>query len=137
MRVLLVLLLDPPPLLTVDPYRLETFADAAGAREAGATITHFGACGLCSSVRDLAIYMRYPDLTEPVRACGLRGVFGSPDEVRTCIEALGFSAPCAQIWWFNTLATRASCAEPRRNTGLANAMCRPCSEVRPLDHDHR
>lgn len=155
-------------------YRLATYASAAEARDGGAIVTHFGRCGLCSSLRDLAIYMRYPDLTEPVRACGLRGVFGTPEESLACIEALGFSPPCAQIWWFNVLATRARCAEPcfaqldqpyhlpsgalnaclqcdeaqsgptfkaiagrtRRNTGLANALCRPCSEVRPLDHDY-
>lgn len=186
-----LLALDPyaspaPPEPTGDPvcavvktssatYRLSTFESASAATDADAIVTHFGACGLCSSLRDLAVYMRYPDLTEPVRACGLKGVFEGPEVSRACIEALGFTPACAQIWWYNVLATRERCAEPcfaaldqpyhlpngalnpclacdesksgavfkaiagrtRRNTGLANAMCRPCSEVRPLGHDYR
>jgi hypothetical protein len=89
-----------------------------------------------------------------------------------CLRALGFTAPCAQIWYFNTLHTRDQCLLPclaalgqpyhqadgtlneclvcdeeksgpvfkavagrtRRNTGVPNAMCRPCAEVLPLVH---
>jgi hypothetical protein len=151
-------------------YRVDTFASSDAARAAGATPSHTGACGLCSTLADLAVYMRYPDLTEPVRACGLDS--GDEAELRACLEALGFTPPCAQIWAFNTLHTRDACILPclaaldapyhlpdgtlndclicdevesgavfkavagrtRRNTGIASAMCRPCTEVQPLFH---
>lgn len=91
-------------------YRLDTFASEDAALAAGATTTHFGACGLCSPLADLAVYMRYPDLTEPVRACGLES--SNEAEHRACLEALGFTRPCAQIWYFNTLHTRDACIIP-------------------------
>ncbi len=155
-------------------YRLETFATESAAREAGATPTHTGHCGVCSPLADLAVYIAQPDLTEPVRACGLQGMRRGKDANVACLRALGFDAPCAEVWYYNTLHTRSVCLEPclaaldapyhtpdgalnpclacdetqsgpvfkmvagrtRRNSGLANAMCRPCDEVRPLVHHY-
>jgi hypothetical protein len=186
-------LVEPYPALTSDPYaadapdapvdaacavvvtgareyRLETFPSIDDARAAGAIPTHAGACGVCSTLADLAVYMRYPDLTEPVRTCGLES--GSQDRHLACLGALGFTGPCAQVWYYNTLHTRDRCLLPclealgepyhqadgslnaclvcdevesgpvfkavagrtRRNTGVASAMCRPCSEVVPIVH---
>jgi hypothetical protein len=128
-------LLDPPPLAD-DPYdepaavpdtagvcavvvedeigrtyRLETFADRVEAGDAGAVLTHEGACGLCSSLQDLAVYMGQPDLTDPVRTCGITGALGSPEEHRACLADIGFSPACAEIWRHNTNETRAACIE--------------------------
>jgi len=188
-------LLDPPALLTEDPYastppappdddavcavvrgpgasqyRLADFTSSDAAVAAGAVPSHFGRCGLCSSLADLAVYLSTPDLTEPVRDCGLSSQ--TMDAHMTCLRALGFTEACAQIWYYNTRNTKAMCLEPcvlalgkpyhnpdgtlndclqcdedksgavfkavagrtRRNTGVASSMCRPCSEVRPLDH---
>lgn len=151
-------------------YRLDTHASEAAARAAGASPTHFGRCGVCSSLANLAVYVRENDLTAPVRACGI----SSPafEANVACLEALGFERPCAQIWAYNTANTRAKClstclallsapyhlpdgrlndcilcdevqsgaifkavaGRTRRNSGLPNALCRPCSEVRPLVH---
>jgi hypothetical protein len=151
-------------------YRLDTFASEAAARAAGASPTHFGHCGVCSSLENLAVYMKENDLTAPVRACGLSSV-GFQMNV-ACLQALGFDLPCAQIWAYNTANTRSRCGltclpllsapyhqpdgqlnacllcdetqsgpvfkavagRTRRNSGLPNALCRPCSEVRPLVH---
>jgi hypothetical protein len=142
---------------------------------AGATPTHYGACGRCSSLANLAVYMKYPDLTGPVRDCGVKGLNGDEAAQLACIEALGFEHPCAQIWSYNTDHTRAACLDvcianiaakyqtedgalnpclqcdedqsgpvfkavagrTRRNTGIASALCRPCTEVRPLLHDYK
>ncbi len=190
-------LLDPPPPLTADPYaapappisddavcavvrepggarqyRLRDFPTQAAAIAAGAVPTHFGVCGRCSPLADLAVYMETNDLTAPVRACGLAFPDGPMADHVRCLRDLGFTEPCAQIWYYNTVHTRAACLAPcfaaldqpyhlpdgslnaclqcdevqsgpvfkaiagrtRRNTGLPNAMCRPCSEVRPLIH---
>jgi hypothetical protein len=155
-------------------YRLETFADPPAATAAGATLTHHAPCGLCSTLTDLAVYAENPDLGAPVRQCGV-DTFGQGFEANvTCLEALGFTRPCAQIWAYNTAHTRSKCLEPcvlsgadpyhladgglnaclacdevksgpvfkavagrtRRNTGIASAICRPCSEARPMAHDY-
>lgn len=153
-------------------YRLADYASPESAREARAFITHTGACGVCSTLADLSVYIENQDLTEPVRKCGLDHLAGTQDEHVACLQKLGFTLPCAQVWYFNTRNTRAVCAlecfsqlnapfhEPdgslntclqcdedksgpvfkaeagrtRRNSGLANALCRPCSEVSRVEH---
>ena len=84
-------------------YRLTTFGSAAEAGELGYRVTHTGACGACSTLQDLAVYLERPDLTSPVRTCGMQpGTLG-------CLEALGFSHACAQIWGFNVQNTKREC----------------------------
>lgn len=92
-----------------DAYTLATFDGEAQARAAGAVVTHAGACGLCSPLSDLAVYIEQPDLTEPVRACGVLGLTQGDAANLQCLLDLGFSLPCAQIWFFNTDHTRAEC----------------------------
>lgn len=124
-------LLDPPAELTVDPYptapavapgvcavrivdraaktyRLASFATRAEAEASGAVMTHDDRCGLCSSLADLAVYAGRPDLTEPVRTCGLDAGADLEKNV-ACLQKLGFTRPCAQIWAFNTRYTRSQC----------------------------
>lgn len=155
-------------------YSVMTYTSEQAARDAGARPTHFGPCGACSSLQDLSVYMAQNDLTDPVRQCGLTYFAGPPSAHIQCLQDLGFTLPCAQIWYYNTLNTKAVCSTPcyatltdpyhlpdgtlneclicdeemsgpvfkaiagrtRRNTGLPNAMCRPCSEVQPLVHDY-
>ena len=159
------------------PYALVTYASTAEARAAGAHPTHWGRCGVCSTLANLAAYMRQNDLTKPVRACAFAdapdGGTAMDGDV-ACLEQLGFDLPCAQIWAYNTNNTRNLCLqvcldnfaspynEPdgalnpclecdeemsgpvfkavagrtRRNSGLPNAICRPCSDVQPLVHDY-
>lgn len=164
---------DAPP----RPYRLVSYPDAESARAQGAVVTHFGACGVCSTLENLAVYLRYNDLGGPVRDCGLRsGKNGQTDFEADleCLRGLGFDLPCAQIWAWNTSNTRDRCLSPcffnltaaynlpdgrlneclqcdeeksgpvfkqvagrtRRNSGIPNAICRPCAEVQPLEHQY-
>ena len=155
------------------PYALATFATADEATKAGGKVTHFGRCGVCSTLADLAVYMRNVDLTAPVRSCGLEtGGDGGISADVACLQKLGFTLPCAQVWAYNTSNTRKQClvvclknldqpynlddgtlnpclscdevqsgpvfkaiaGRTRRNTGLPNAICRPCSEVRAVVH---
>jgi hypothetical protein len=152
-------------------YELQTFPSLAAAVTAGAHPTHYGHCGVCSTLANLAVYMRYVDLGKPVRACAYSPGDGSVGDV-ACLMGLGFDLPCAQIWAFDTQHTRSAClttcienfgaaynlpdgtlnaclqcdedqsgpvfkavaGRTRRNSGLPNAICRPCSEVQPLVH---
>jgi len=156
------------------PYALVTYPSQAAALAAGARPTHFGHCGVCSTLANLAVYMRNNDLTAPVRACAFASSSDGGNADLECLLGLGFDLPCAQIWSFNTAHTRSVCLqtclaaftdpynEPdgtlnpclqcdedqsgpvfkavagrtRRNSGLPNAICRPCSEVQPLVHQY-
>ena len=89
-------------------YRLETMnLDEAPS----AYITHLGPCGACSSLRDLKVYLDNIDLTEPVRSCGLRGLNSEISETVSCLQDIGFSDACAEIWAYNTKNTRESCLD--------------------------
>ncbi len=94
-----------------DSYTLTSYDGEAAAQRAGATVSHDGACGRCSPLHDLAVYMRSGDLTDPVRACGLLGLTRGDDANLQCLLDIGFSMPCAQIWLYNTIHTRTECTE--------------------------
>jgi hypothetical protein len=118
-------------------YRLSTFADPEAARTAGAAVTHYGACGTCSTLQDLAVYLEKPDLTAPVRSCAIAW---SASASLACLEALGFSTACAQTWLYNIDNTRRQCfgvcvlswiegEASTRSDGRLNA-CLQCDEDR-------
>ncbi len=137
-------------------------------------MTHFGHCGVCSTLANLAVYMRNDDLTAPVRACGFQTSSDGGNADVTCLMAMGFDLPCAQAWAYDTAHTADVCLsvclenltapynEPdgalspciacdedqsgpvfkavagrtRRNSGIPNAICRPCDQVQPLVHSY-
>jgi hypothetical protein len=118
-------------------YRLATFPNTAEARTAGFAVTHFGACGTCSTLQDLAVYLEKPDLTAPVRRCGIKGHASARLK---CLEDLGFSTACAQTWLYDVQNTRHQCLSvcvwswirgepPTREDGRLNA-CLQCDEDR-------
>lgn len=112
-------------------YRLETFSDEDAAAAAGAIVTHYDACGLCSTLPDFAVYVEKRDIGAQVRACGIRN-FGQPFEVLVgCIESLGFTRPCAQIWAYNLRHTQANCLNVCANDDpyhLQDGSLSPCLE---------
>ncbi len=117
-------------------YSLQTFATADELEEAGARLTHQEACGLCSTLEDLATYIEHTELTEPVRECGMQGVFNGEEVQLDCIEELGFSRSCAQIWSWNTTNTREECMsicmqymnEPHNEPDGSLNECLQCDE---------
>jgi len=88
-------------------YTLETFPDAAAASQADAFVTHHNACGTCSTLQDLAVYLRTPNLTSPVRRCAALGVIKPVG--MSCVRDLGFGEACAETWYYNTRHTRQNC----------------------------
>jgi hypothetical protein len=118
-------------------YRLSTFANTMAARTAGFAVTHFGACGTCSTLQDLAVYLEKPDLTSPVRKCAMK--WHASASLR-CLEDLGFSLACAKTWLYDAQNTRRQCLgvctwswiegeAPTRKDGRLNA-CLQCDEDR-------
>jgi len=154
-------LLNPPKELTDDPYKhpeahkaeanrfcgmltdrttptnytLKTYDSREAVRAAGAVITHFGACGLCSSLKDLAVYMGQPDLSGPVRDCALKGIISGEEASVKCLMEIGFTHACAKIWYDDSKHTRENCpicfkmltARYQKADGSLNA-CIQCDE---------
>ena len=153
-------------------YHLETFPNKETAKNAGAILTHIDACGACSGLQDLSVYAENLDLGADVRNCALTNLTKPIDSVIACLQTLGFTKPCAQIWAYNTKNTQRECFEvcisnntynnedgtlseclqcdedksgpvfkavagrTRRNTGIANAICRFCEEVEVIEHNY-
>lgn len=125
-----------------DGYHLKTYDSADEAHNAGAEITHYGPCGLCSTMQDLAVYIREPDLTAPVRACGVKGLGKGDKEAqalaRECLQEVGFSDPCIDIWYWDIENTKNQCmatclannnlTNPHHHPDLSLNACVQCDE---------
>lgn len=88
-------------------YSTYTFATKAEAQRQNAILTHTGPCGACSSLQDLQVYLTKPDLTKPGKKCA--SIFWLKDSSIHCFEKLGFSKPCAEIWFYNAKNTAKKC----------------------------
>lgn len=78
-------------------YQLVTYASQEEALAAGGFVTHLGACGLCSSLQDLAVYLEYPGLTTEGKFCASKKAI-SIEAGNACYRNLGMSDGCARIW---------------------------------------
>lgn len=90
-------------------YRLENFESPEEAAKAGGFVTHLHPCGYCSTAQDLSVYMRYPDLTDPVRICGVKATI-SESWGLDCLGDIGFSEGCSKIWLLDSKNTRKYCS---------------------------
>ncbi|CAB9518000.1 expressed unknown protein [Seminavis robusta] len=103
-------------------------------------ITHYGACGVCSNLQDLAVYVANPDLTSKGQECGAKALFSQQLGVECFIRA-GYTPACAKMWMYNTLETGDKCKDlclPFTFQGMPNngppptctiADCLWCDEV--------
>lgn len=89
-------------------YTLTTYDSKDLMLKAGAEMTHWGACGACSTTQDLAVYVEYPDLTAKGQECGVRGLVNTTDGIE-CFEEVGYTPACAEAWMFNVFNTRDHC----------------------------
>lgn len=95
--------------LSAKVYSLLNYATPEAALADGAILTHYDACGKCSTLQDFAVYADNIDIGTDVRQCILAN-FNSPfDTLVACIEGLGFTKPCAQIWAYNAKNTQVEC----------------------------
>lgn len=88
-------------------YTLKTFSSLAALQaETGFHVTHFQACGTCSTLQDLAVYGEL-DLTRMGKICSKRSTLA---EKVACMKDIGFTQPCAESWAYNAVKTGQSCA---------------------------
>eukprot|EP01138_Halocafeteria_seosinensis_P001993 gb/GECG01002041.1/.p1 GENE.gb/GECG01002041.1/~~gb/GECG01002041.1/.p1 ORF type:complete len:274 (+),score=15.30 gb/GECG01002041.1/:1-822(+) len=92
-------------------YYLYTYRNPQDAVNDNAYVTHLHPCGYCSTTKDLAIYMNYTDLTNPVRICGALATFSQPLAME-CLEKIGFTTQCSKIWMYDAINTRKECWPP-------------------------
>lgn len=117
-------------------YTTATYDSAQAAQADGAVVTHMGVCGQCSSLEDFLVYANTPDLTTPVRQCGILGITQGDEANVECLKNLGFSDGCAQIWFYNTRHTRQNCQDiclellsaPFHNADGSLNACLQCDE---------
>lgn len=113
-------------------YRLRTFANLAALEaEPDAVLTHFQACGACSSLQDLAVYGEL-DLTVMAKTCSKRL---SLSDKKTCMQAIGFSESCAEAWAYNAQQTARACALVCVSTYGLSALLKGEENRPPVDED--
>lgn len=102
-------------------YSLRTFRNKQLALKAGFKVTHQYKCGTCSTLKDLAVYMAKPDLTEPAKTCTKKLTL---NKMKKCYEEkIGFSPLCAEMWSYNSKNTKKRCAITcMKHYGLFNVL---------------
>ncbi len=92
--------------LDENSYRLDTFDNIDALRAAdGYAVTHYLACGACSSLQDLAVYGT-KDLTEMAKFCSRQG---STSSIKSCMQKIGFTTSCSEVWAYNGKHTAEAC----------------------------
>jgi hypothetical protein len=86
-------------------YRMVTYRTKEEAESDGSFPMHYGACGVCSTGQDLAIYLKYVDLTEPGTKCGTKAKLGGMEKGLECYQDFGFTPGCALTWVYDALHT--------------------------------
>lgn len=71
-------------------YSLMSYESVAAAEADGARVTHHGACGVCSTTQDLAVYIEYTDLVDKGTECSIRGIIDFDDGV-VCYTEVGYT----------------------------------------------
>jgi hypothetical protein len=90
-------------------YRLATYPSFEDAQVAGGFVTHTGHCGVCSTMQDLAAYLKHTDLTSQGKFCAKQGALLSFENGRDCYKSLGMTDDCAAIWAHNSWNTATEC----------------------------
>jgi len=100
-------------------YRMETFANYTSAVMGGATVSHYGGCGVCSNAQDTATLLEHNgDLEELSYLCGVdfnlqrqEGLDSTTIFTNTiqCFENIGFTSMCSVIRTQYLLANAGAC----------------------------
>jgi hypothetical protein len=102
-------------------YTLKTYTSVQTAYfDDVSTITHIGACGVCSTTQDLAALIRIPDMVTASKMCIKKGGIIHDTNSYACFRNMGFSPPCAFLWHEFTRATMRDCFNECVLTDLGN-----------------
>ena len=94
-------------------YTVSTYSGSFEEAKANSSlyVTHAGACGTCSSLQDLSVYMEFgAGLSDYAGDCGIRGRVDAADGVQ-CFQEMGFTYACSLTWYYNTKLVAAECLQ--------------------------
>ncbi|KAK1744639.1 hypothetical protein QTG54_005172 [Skeletonema marinoi] len=121
-----------------DTYTYKTYASAEEAGEDGAYVTHHTQCGACSSGQDLAVYLKFPDLTTAGIKCGVDLKIHGLKACIDCYMNLGFTEACANVWAYDSEHTGkygVCLGRTRRNSGIWSGLARSCSSIQKMQQN--
>lgn len=102
-------------------YHLKNFTSAHEAKLAGYKVTHYGHCGMCSSLKDLYVYLKKRNLVTESADCSKKIL---PINIKECYQkTIGFTESCAEIWAYSSLNSRKNCLKIcAKEYGLVNIL---------------
>lgn len=115
-----------------------TFEEAIA--DSSVYVTDEGACGTCSSLQDLSVYLKEgANLRAQSTNCGIQGQRSMSAGI-ACFQNLGFTNACSLVWYYNTKNTAKKCLHfcalfvilnlpPHRHPPQCNlSLCIDCDE---------
>lgn len=94
-------------------YALVSYASEEEANAAPAVITHKGACGVCSTTKDLAVMMTTRDFNSLLAQCTftffLQGI--NVKNFLECVQELGITPDCAKMLYWTSRANADQCSD--------------------------
>jgi hypothetical protein len=95
--------------LSCKTYSIITYPSKEDALLNNAIITHNGACGTCSTAKDLSIYL-IEDFTTAGKKCASIGLFNEEDGLN-CYMDIGLTKECAKIWNYDGIYDGTICGK--------------------------
>ena len=115
-------------------YTLHTYASYEDAIFNGGFVTHVGACGVCSTLQDLAVYLSNPDLTSKGEFCAKQGLISFETSTQ-CYVDLGLSESCAYIWATNSANTATQCFTECATSDIIDDISSTSDSIKSIIHD--
>jgi len=115
-------------------YLLKSFKNEEEAISFGYMVTHGSHCGMCSTLKDLAVYMARPNLTTPARKCSRNLI---PNKIKKCYKTtIGFTNNCSEVWAYSSENTRKHCMNACLETyGLLNILSGKMDSIPNIDEE--
>jgi hypothetical protein len=115
-------------------YRLKSFSSLSSLQNAsGYYLTHFQACGTCSSLQDLAVYGEL-DLTKMAKTCSKKLTL---EGKKKCMQQIGFTESCSETWAYNGANTAKFCVKTCIKTYGFFEIIFGFESVPPTDNSNR
>ena len=86
-----------------------TYTNREDAEKDGGVVTHAGSCGLCSTAKDLSVYLAQ-DFTTAGKICATKGLFNEKKGLQ-CYMDLGLTEECAKIWNYDGIYDGSTCGK--------------------------
>lgn len=95
---------------TCNEYNMVTYSSIEEAlQNPKAEVSHSGACGLCSTTKDFAVYLT-EDFTSAGKICATKGLFNETAGL-DCYMGIGLTKECAKIWNYDGIYDGKMCSK--------------------------